>query len=277
VAGGNTTYFLGEVSNIGWRSYFPIVYLIKIPLAFHILTLIAVLYALWLIKKPFWKDTKKRVMNWLKLHFPEFSMLTFIGLYWLVTIAGNLNIGVRHLLPVFPFTILLVSALTVSWLKKPYLKVKYFALMILILWQAVSVVSIYPHFIAYFNELVGGPSNGYKYVADSNLDWGQDLKRLKKWVDDPPAGGEINKIYVDYFGGSEPEYHLKEKYAPWWGTQDPNEFPRGNYLAISATFLQGGRGEAIPELPQPSGYYRWLNNYTPVTTIGYSIFVYYID
>ncbi|GAI15305.1 unnamed protein product, partial [marine sediment metagenome] len=169
VAGGNTTYFLGEVSNIGWRSYFPTVYLIKIPLAFHILTLIAILYALWLIKRPFWKDAKKRAMNWLRLHFPEFSMLTFIGLYWVITIAGNLNIGVRHLLPVFPFIILLVSAMTFYWLKAPHLKIKCFALMILILWQAVSVVSIYPHFIAYFNELVGGPSNGYKYVVDSNV------------------------------------------------------------------------------------------------------------
>ena len=273
VAGGNTTYFLGEVSNIGWRSYFPIVYLIKIPLAFHILTLIAVLYALWLTKKQFWKDAKKRMVNWLRLHFPEFSMLTFIGLYWLVTITGNLNIGVRHLLPVFPFIILLVSAITFYWLKTPHSKIKYFALMILILWQTVSVVSIYPHFLTYFNELVGGPSNGYKYVVDSNVDWGQDLKRLKSWTEK----NNVEKIYVDYFGGSDPQYCLGKKYAPWWGTRDPNEFPRGNYLAVSATFLQGGRGEAIPDLPQPSGYYRWLNNYAPVTTIGYSIFVYYID
>ena len=263
VAGGNTTYFLGEVSNLGWRSYFPIVYLMKIPLAFHILTLIALLSVLWFIRRP----------SWLKSYFPVFAILTFIGIYWLTSIAGNLNIGVRHLLPVFPFTILLVSGAIANLLKQPYLKLKYLALMLLILWQAFSVISVYPHFLAYFNELVRGPDNGYKYVVDSNLDWGQDLKRLKNWVEE----NKIDKVYLDYFGGGNPQYYLGTKYAPWWGDRDPAEFPKGNYLAVSASFLQGGRGEAIPTLPQSSGYYRWLNNYIPVTTIGHSIFIYHID
>ncbi len=263
VAGGNTTYFLGKVSNVGWKSYFPIVYLIKIPLAFHILTLIALLSVLWFIRKP----------SWVKSHFPVFTILTFIGIYWLTSIAGNLNIGVRHLLPVFPLTILLVAAAVTNLLKEPYLKLKYLVLMFLILWQAFSVLSVYPHFLAYFNESVGGPSNGYKYVVDSNLDWGQDLKRLKNWVEE----NKIDKVYLDYFGGGNPQYYLGKNFAPWWGTRDSEEFPKGNYLAVSATLLQGGKGETIPELSQSSGYYRWLDNYNPVTTIGYSIFIYYID
>ncbi len=263
VAGGNTTYFLGEVSNLGWRSYFPIVYFIKIPLAFHILTLIALLSALWFIRKP----------SWIKSHFPVFAILTFIGIYWIVSIQGNLNIGVRHLLPVFPLTILLVAAAITNLLKEPYLKLKYLVLMLLIFWQAFSVISVYPHFLAYFNESISGPSNGYKYVVDSNLDWGQDLKRLKNWVEE----NSIEIIYVDYFGGSSPKYILGTKFAPWWGDRNAEEFPKGNYLAVSASFLQGGRGKAILTLPQSSGYYRWLDNYTPVTTIGHSIFIYYID
>jgi preprotein translocase subunit SecG len=273
VAGGNTTYFLGEVSNLGWRSYFPIVYSIKIPLAFHILTLIALCYAVWSIKKPFWQNTLERVKNWIKFHFPEFAMLSFIGFYWLVSIKGNLNIGVRHLLPVFPFTILLVSGGIIHWLKQPYLKLKYAIILGFIFWQAFSVIAIYPYFLAYFNELAGGPDNGYTYVADSNLDWGQDLKRLKNWVKE----NRIEKIYIDYFGGGDPQYYLGKNFAPWWGTRNPKEFPRGNYLAVSATFLQGGRGKSIPTLPQPSGYYLWLDKYRPVTKIGYSIFVYYIN
>ena len=94
VAGGNTTYFLGEVSNLGWRSYFPIVYAIKEPLAFHIFTLIALLYAFCLVRRSFSGGgaIKKRVSGWLRAHFPEFSMLIFIALYWLVSIFGNLNI-----------------------------------------------------------------------------------------------------------------------------------------------------------------------------------------
>jgi len=272
-AGGHTTYFLGEVSAAGWKSYFPVVYLIKEPLPLHILTLIALLYAAYLIKRPFWQDTKRRFSEWIKSHFPEFAMLCFIGIYWLTSLTSNLNIGVRHLLPAFPFTILLVSAMTVGLLKKPYLKLKYGLLGFLILWQIASVLSIYPHFLAYFNELAGGPNNAYIYTVNSNLDWGQDLKRLKKWADEKG----IDKIYVDYFGGGEAKYYLKEKYAPWWGQRDPKEFPRGNYLAVSATFLQGGRGNPVPGFEQPAGFYRWLDGYTPVEKIGYSIFIYYID
>jgi len=271
-AGGHTTYFLGEVSATGWKNYFPMVYAIKEPLAFHILTLIALLYAAFLIKKPFWQGTGRRIKGWVKNHFPEFAMLTFISLYWLTSLTSNLNIGVRHLLPVFPFTILLVSVMTINFLKAPFLKLKYALLGVLILWQAISVISIYPHFLAYANEIVGGPDNLYIYTVNSNLDWGQDLKRLKKWVNE----NKIDKIYVDYFGGGDAQYYLKEKYAPWWGTRDESEFPKGNYLAVSATFLQGGRGIPIPGFDQPSGFYRWLDKYPPVAKIGYSIFIYQI-
>jgi len=272
-SGGHTTYFLGEVSAAGWKNYFPIVYIIKEPLTFHILTLVALLYSSWLIKKPFWQNTFQRTKTWLKDHFPEFAMLTFIGIYWATSLISNLNIGVRHLLPVFPFTILLVSALIIDLLKEPYLKLKYSLLGILLLWQIISFLSIYPYFLAFFNELAQGPDAGYIYTVNSNLDWGQDLKRLQKWVENQ----KIDKIYVDYFGGGEAQYYLKTKYAPWRGTRDESEFPKGNYLAVSATFLQGGRGIPSPGLNQPAGYYSWLFKYTPLTKIGHSIFVYYID
>ena len=271
-AGGNTTYFLGEVSAAGWKNYFPVVYLIKEPLAFHILTLIALLYAAFLIKKPFWQETRLRISGWIKNHFPEFAMLTFIAIYWLTSLTSNLNIGVRHLLPAFPFTFVLASAGIINLLKKPALRLKYLILGVLILWQAVSVISIYPHFLAYFNKLAGGPNNGCIYTVNSNLDWGQDLKRLKKWVEE----NEIDKIYVDYFGGGDAKYYLKTNYAPWWGQKEPKEFPKGNYLAVSATFLQGGRGIPVSGFNQPAGFYRWLDEYTPVEKIGYSIFIYYI-
>ncbi len=159
------------------------------------------------------------------------------------------------------------------WLKEPRKKLKTAFIIWLVLWQAYSVVSVYPHFLAYFNETVGGPSEGHKYVVDSNLDWGQDLKRLKQWTEKE----NIDRIYVNYFGGSDVEYHLKDKYKPWNGTSDPEEFPKGNYLAVSATLLQGGRGEPAPSFKSPTGYYDWLDREALVKRIGYSIFVYYID
>lgn len=272
-SGGHTTYFMGELSNLGWKSYFPIVYLIKEPLTFHILTLITLLYAAWFIKRPIWINAFSRTKKAIRNHFSEFSMLAFISLYWITSLKSSLNIGVRHLLPIFPFVMLLASAGVVKLLKEPFLKIKYIVLGGLLLWQITSVVSIYPHFLSYFNEIAGGPSNGYIYTVDSNLDWGQDLKRLKNWTDE----NKIEKIYVDYFGGGDPQYYLQEKYESWWGNRNPEELPKGSYLAVSVSFLQGGRGKPIPGLNQPSGYYLWLDQYKPIKKIGYSIFVYYIE
>ncbi|KPJ71480.1 hypothetical protein AMJ50_02010 [Parcubacteria bacterium DG_74_3] len=271
--GGHTTYFLGEISAAGWKNYFPVVYSIKVPLAFHLLTIISLLYAAFLVKKPFWKNTFQRTKDWMRLHFPEFAMIIFILIYWAFSLVANLNIGVRHLLPAFPFTILLVSGTIVDILEKEsFLKLKYLLLMVLLLWQALSVLSIYPHFLAYFNELAGGPDKGFIFTVDSNLDWGQDLKRLEKWVIEQ----KIDKIYVDYFGGGDAQYYLKERFVSWEGGRPKEEFPRGNYLAVSSTFLQGGRGSPVIGFDQPHGYYRWLDNNALITKIGYSIFIYYI-
>ena len=269
---GHTTFFLGEVSASGWKNYFPVVYAIKETLPFHILTIIALLWASIKIKEPFWQNSFGRFKKWVGLHFTEFAFLLFLGIYWAASIASPLNIGVRHLLPVLPLTILLVSRQIVELLEKSHLKPKCALLGLLLAWQVLEVISIYPHFLAYFNELVGGPNNGYIYVVDSNLDWGQDLKRLEGWV---KANG-IEKIYVDYFGGGSAEYYLKQKFMPWWGTRSEKEFEKPNYFAISASILQGGTGTPVAGFNQSFSYYSWLNKYNPVAKIGYSIFVYYI-
>ena len=272
VAGGNTVYFLGDVSNTAWWYYFPVVYFLKVPLAFHILTLLAILLAFL---------SFSRLTTWLKKHFSEFSMLLFLVIYWFTSITGNLNIGMRHILPVLPFTYILVS-LGIKrgyWKLKsvPLRKVVILGLFILIFWYGFSSLRTFPHYLSYFNEIGGGSENGYKYVVDSNYDWGQDLKRLKAWVENPPAGVKIEKIYVDYFGGGDVPYYLKEKYLPWQGTNLPDEFPKGNYLAVSATLLQGGRAVPTKGFSEPTDYYNWLNSYTPVARAGNSIFIYYID
>jgi 4-amino-4-deoxy-L-arabinose transferase-like glycosyltransferase len=274
VTTGNTTYFMGQVSADSWKSYFPVVYFIKNPLPFHILTLIAIIYALWLIKRPPWQNVSKRIPEWLRSHFAEFSMLIFLAIYWTTSLVSNLNIGVRHLMPVFPFTILLVSAMTAKLLKEPFLKLKCTTLLILFAWQAVSVFMIFPHFLAYLNESVGGPDNGYKYVVDSNLDWGQDLKRFRDWLNT----NNIDKVYLDYFGGGSPSYYLGDKYIQWSGTKNPSELPKGSYLAVSVNQLQGGRPDiCAKENNQTQCYYYWLNKYTPIAKIGYSIFIYQIN
>ena len=270
---GNTVYFMGMISAAGWWFYFPVVYVLKIPLAFHILTLIALLWAACVIKAPFWVKPISRSKGWILEHFPEFSMMVFLGIYWLTSISGNLNIGVRHILPTLPFTYILVSLGVVKMMesikKLPLKKMAISFISVLLGWYIISSLSCFPYYLSYFNEIGGGRNQGYKYVVDSNYDWGQDLKRLEKWVEE----NDIKKIKVDYFGGGDPEYYLKEKYEKL----DPKEGSVPGWLAISANQLQRGVGNPAPGFDEAAGYYKWLNQYKPIVRAGTSIFIYHID
>ena len=275
--GGNTTYFLGEVNNKGWLNYFPVVYAIKPPLVLHILTIIALLFLAWQIPKGALKKLRQSFAPFLKKWFPEIAMLIFLGIYWTASITSNLNIGVRHILPTFPFVYILICGQIdriFHYLRerkesiRPYMAL----LVVLLVWYALSSLAIFPYYLTHFNELVGGPTKGYLYVTDSNLDWGQDLKRLAKWVDEQG----IQKIKVDYFGGATVDYYLKGKYEGWHAENDPKD-AKGSWLAISATFLQQNRAVPTKGFKGKTDNYLWLNQYQPVTVIGNSIFVYHIE
>ena len=273
--GGNTTYFLGDVTNKGWTSYFPIVYAIKEPLAFHILTIFALLFLAAGAKKEIWQKLFKSLSNFIKNNFTEIAMLIFLAIYWGASITSNLNIGIRHILPTIPFVYILVSGQIKRLFNHIHNK-KVFAICglvlgVLLAWYAFSSLSIFPYYLTYFNELVGGAKNGYIYVTDSNLDWGQDLKRLAKWVDEQ----NIEKIKVDYFGGAIASYYLGNKAEEWHAEYNP-EKAKGSWLAVSATFLQQSRAIPTKGFEKRTDQYLWLNQYTPVKVIGNSIFVYYI-
>ena len=273
--GGNTTYFLGEVTNKGWKNYFLVIDAIKKPLAFHILTIIALLMLAVSGKKEVWKKIFKSLSHFLRNNFTEIAMLIFLAIYWGISLSSNLNIGIRHILPTFPFLYILVSGQIKRLFNhihnKKALVVCSAILGLLLLWYILSSLSIYPYYLTYFNELIGGAKNGYIYITDSNLDWGQDLKRLAKWVEE----NKIPKIYVDYFGGGTASYYLGDKAEGWWGSRNPKD-AKGKWLAISATFKQQGQAIPVKGWHEPTDFYFWLNEYMPVTVIGNSIFVYYI-
>ena len=69
----------------------------------------------------------------------------------------------------------------------------------------VDSLLIFPHYLSYFNQTIGGPKNGYKHLVDSSLDWGQDLPALKKWLHKNHTGDV--PVYLSYFGSAEPEYY----------------------------------------------------------------------
>ncbi len=299
VGGGNTTYFLGQESAVAWWYYFPVVFSLKVPLAF----LVFVGLSIYIFCKTTWRklrimgrarETLKEKLHGLYNllsevvinHFDEVCMATFIVIYWVISMRGNLNIGLRHVLPTIPFMYILVAGQIHRWLRTSLVSPtsiqealyaiaslvkragKTTFVFIILIFYASALVRVYPYPLAYFNELAGGPAGGYRYVADSNLDWGQDLKRLAQFVQQ----NNIQHIKLDYFGGSDTTYYLGDKFQQLHGSDGPQK----GWVAVSATLLDSGRAQAVKGFNENTTSYIWLNQYKPVAQIGYSIFVYYI-
>lgn len=273
-AGGNTAYFLGELSAQGWWYYFPVVFLLKEPIPSLILIFLALALGSWRIAKTFKiRNSKFKILtDYLGTHFPEFAMLLFVVIYWAYSIQSSLNIGVRHLLPTIPFIYILSAGAIKSWYSARATKGKSLFLGILLVWFLVETAFVSPHFLSYFNEFGGGTKNGYRHVTDSNYDWGQDLKFLKKFTDEKG----IDKIAVDYFGGGSPQYHLgKDITEGWWSARGNPKDIGINWLAVSANTLQGAHAKIDEDLDRkPEDEYSFLRNVEPYARAGTSIFIY---
>lgn len=271
-AGGNTAYFLGEVSAEGRPLYFPIVYALKEPLPILILMLAALLFSAWRVAKTVIKR-KSRFADYVGTHLAEFSLLIFVLIYTAWSIQSPLNIGVRHLLPIMPFMYILATAGIKKWVQSSAFKksIKLGFVGILTAWFLANVALAYPHYLPYFNELVG-TENGWKYATDSNYDWGQDLKRLQGYVE----RNNIERIAVDYFGAGSPTYYMGERAVLWSSSRgDPRESGI-EWLAVSVNTIQGATAPKAPGFErEPEDEYQWLENPTePDARAGMSIFIY---
>ena len=293
-AGGNSAYFMGEVSSNGWLYYFPTLYILKESLGFLLLLVVSVLLALRRILQ-IQKKSWQLLRDWIKNNFTLFASLFFIAFYWVLSIFNPLNIGLRHVLPTFPFIYFLVSRELALWISKPisfenktlvgYLATIYHAFITPIpkiffvalacLWIALNTFINFPYYLSYYNELAGGTENGYWYATDSNYDWGQDLKRLGDFVRSHPN----QKIYLDYFGdsgGGARDYYLGTQYQDWGSWKGLP--PPGSLFAVSINSLAGSQAKPVGGFPpqKPEDTYSWLKNLTPLTRVGTSILIYQI-
>jgi hypothetical protein len=154
---------------------------------------------------------------------------------------------------------------------------------VLALWYLGAPITSHPHYLAYFNEIVGGPKNGYRYLVDSNLDWGQDLGNLKAYM----TKGGVDRIGLGYFGSADANYYgIEYEYLPsvglapkkpgqrWWYEPDAGtqvvEIPTSELVAISATILTRPswiRGECYE-------IYDRFRQCDPVGQIGHSILIF---
>jgi hypothetical protein len=196
-------------------------------------------------------------------------LLTPVIVVFLALSQAKVNIGLRHILPVYPFLIVLAARLATIRLRRRLLAQIFIS--IPVLFAAMSSLQIGPHQLAYFNELVGGPEQGYRYLSDSNVDWGQDLKGVKAYMEKE----NLPIIYLSYFGTAPPSYYgIRYQYVPgawpleWPPPSDkvPADAPR-KILAISVSNLQDVATSYDP-------LFRWLWTRQPLAKIGYSIFIY---
>lgn len=266
--GGNNAYFMNTVASRATPWYFPVLYATKEQLAFHLLTLIGIIFAVLNIVKIKEKGIVPTI-NWMKNNFAIVAMIVFIFIYLLQSITGNLNIGIRHVLPTLPFIYLLVARQIIMWMEKYDIK-KYLLIAGLLLWMLISIIFTAPYFLSYYNILGGGTFNGYKIATDSNYDWGQDMYRLKDFVEK----NNIDKIAIDYFGGGNPSITFGDKYEIWWSSKGP--LPENiKWLAVSANTITGAQATPVRGfILEEKDTYSWLKGVKPYARAGSSIFIY---
>ena len=253
-ARGHGAFLMGQVSMHGWWYYFPITLVLKTPLV----TLGLSAIALW--------DTL-RGRRWGQ----EAAVLLFPATYFAFALTSSLDIGYRYILPLTPFLCLFAGKVaSAAWLRPFWLRTR--ALPAVGVVYAAVTLSVFPHYLAYFNVLAGGPGEGYQYLVDSNLDWGQDLKLLKVFLD--KRG--VDEVWLGYFGSADPAYYgIRSRAIFPEGSSRPSDEialfnPAPGWYAISATILQGPFSEE-PDILD------WFRRQTPVEKVGYSIFVYHVE
>lgn len=231
---GSQVFFMGKWSEKGHPLYYFAAILIKTPLPLLLCLLVGIFNALG------WGSN--RVLN--------IYLLAAAGAFIAAASHSNLQLGIRYILPAWPF-LFIIAALGVRFLLVGGIARKTAAYFFLF-WFCAESFFIWPDHLSYFNELAGGPANGYRYLRDSNIDWGQDLPALKWYMDRKG----IDEVTLYYFGSADPAYH-GIKYHPF--TDAEFGAPKGKVYAVSVQYL-----DAV----------EWAKDRKPTARAGYSIFVY---
>lgn len=260
-------YLNGETYEGGRWYYFFEVILIKTQIPLLIFFIISIIYTT--------KLRKKGIYNELFLIIP---IILFFGLM----ATSNFNLGLRHIVPIFPFIFVLSSRIIkIRSNDKKINKIFRICLWALLIWYIASALLIMPNYMSYFNEFVGGPENGHYYLLSSNLDSGQDLNKLAKYLNE----NKLKDIKLSYHGTADPSYYgIKyeplpmEHYVSWHpGFFDPipplgyteNCSKREGIIAISVSNFHGYN-------LLNNSCFDWLKDEEPIKKIGYTIFVYNI-
>jgi len=182
---------------------------------------------------------------------------------------SKLNIGIRHILPIYPLMAVSCGSLAQSFrsLSKVSSRIRVGGFCLLMAWMIIEAIRIFPFQLSYFNQIAGGPMGGMNYLGDSNLDWGQDLGTLKKIMDKH----DIEEVILAYIGNTDPAFFkIKYQYLPlmFFGSVQNNRVvdSRKEIIAVSTNNLQGFLNSKFS--------YNWLLSRKPIAMAGYSIYLY---
>jgi hypothetical protein len=241
---GHPAYLLGERSKTGWWYYFPVVLAVKTPVSLLLLAAIGV----WLL----FKERKPAV---------ELALAISVGIL-IFSLFTHINIGVRHILPVYFGFVLVAAFACVRMLDSPGVN-RTRLVGFLVLWMGLTSLLSHPDYLPYFNLLAG--SEPEKVVVDSDLDWGQDMKRLGARLQELGASEvAFNPLIVAYLEAAHgfPPIHESDPVTPSPG-----------WNAVSLTVLHSARLGLYDEHPEIE---LWPNRIQPTERVGKSTLLYYI-
>jgi 4-amino-4-deoxy-L-arabinose transferase-like glycosyltransferase len=219
---GRLVFLDGEQSLAGWYRYFPEAFFFKTPLAFIAL-------AVWAIAAGLSRTRGKSFDGWCVALPP----LAFAAL----AVESRFNIGHRHVAPIYPFLCVAIAP-AASWLEERGARAVAVAALIASCFVSFALAS--PRYLSYFNVAAGGGHRATEHFVDSNVDWGQDLIRLKRWM----SAHGVAEVDLAYFGTADPRaygiaFRKVTLYADFYPDLPIVRPEPGRYLAASVTLLAG--------------------------------------
>jgi hypothetical protein len=259
---GKPSYLFGEWRNRGWWHYYLVCIAFKVPLGSLLLGLLAIVSS-WTNRDVAGGERLQSSATWRDETF--LLLLPASVVFILVSSETGFSRYFRYVLPCFPFIYIWISRAArpgcrkLQWLATGALA-----------WSVTSSILVCPHNISYFNELAGGPIGGHRYLLDANIDWGQDLLYLKRWVNEHPEAKPLHMAH-EYFATPE-MFGITTCWSPSGPVSNPspgvrppeNIGPKPGWYAMSVDRIH------TPE-------YEYFLRFKPMAMAGYSIYIYHIS
>jgi hypothetical protein len=253
-APGRAAFLLGTSAMRGRWEYFPVAMLVKTPVATLGALCLAAIY---------WLANLRRIRRaW------DIFVLAILPVFYLaVAMRSDLNLGIRHVLPVYPAMFIFLGV-TAAHAMRRFRKATLLLAGVFVVGLAVECYAAYPDFIPFFNVAAGGWENGPNLLGDSNVDWGQDLPALAQWQREHPQ----YQIFLDYFGSADPRYY-EIHYVKLPGSLAPaDESPSPSRVRVYALSATAAQNPWIGDSDRK--FYLELRGERPLAVLGHCIYLY---